>query len=138
MIRDRSYHEMLAYDTLFDRFNYLKLTGQVGIETFGWARYINQVLYKSSRWRETRSKVIIRDGGCDLGVEGYDIYDRITIHHINPLTIEDIEEDSEDIYDLDNLISTSSLTHKAIHYGTADLLPRGPIIRVPNDTCPWK
>ena len=138
MIKTRSYHELLAYNTFIDRYNYLKLSGQVGIETFGWARYINQCLYKSNRWRETRSKVIIRDNGCDLGLEGYDIHDHITIHHINPLTIEDIEEDSDDIYDLDNLISVAPMTHKAIHYGTESLLPKDPVVRRANDTCPWK
>ena len=138
MTKIRSYRELITYDTFLDRYRYLKLNGQVGIDTFGWARYINQVLYNSSRWRETRSKVIIRDNGCDLGMEGYDIYNRISIHHINPLTLEDIEEDSEDIYDLDNLISVSQMTHNAIHYGTEDLLPKLPVIRTANDTCPWK
>ena len=138
MIKERSYRELITYNTFLDRYNYLKLSGKIGEETFGWARYINQILYKSSRWRETRSKIIIRDNACDLAMEGYDLYDRITVHHINPLTLEDIEEDSENIYDLDNLISVSTITHKAIHYGTESLLPKEIIIRTKNDTCPWK
>jgi hypothetical protein len=138
MTKIKSYRDLITYDTFLDRYNYLKLPGEVGIETFGWARYINQVLYNSSRWRETRSKGLIRDEGCDLGVPGYDIYDKLTVHHINPLTIEDIENDSEDIYDMDNLITVSHRTHNAIHYGTEDLLPKTPLIRTINDTCPWK
>lgn len=134
----RNYQELTSYSSFIDRYKYLKLTGQVGSETFGIDRYINQALYKSNRWRETRNKVIIRDNGCDLGVEGYDIYDRIIVHHMNPILLEDIEEDNDDIFDLNYLISTSFKTHNAIHYGDEKLLPVLPKERTRNDTCPWK
>lgn len=138
MIKIRSYRELICYSTFIDRYNYLKLTGQVGEETFGLDRYINQALYKSNRWRETRNKVIIRDNGCDLGVEGYDIYDKIIVHHMNPILLEDIEEENDDIFDLNYLIATSFRTHNAIHYGDEKLLPVLPKERTKNDTCPWK
>lgn len=134
----KNYQELTSYSSFIDRYKYLKLTGQVGLETFGIDRYINQALYKSNRWRETRNKVIIRDNGCDLGVEGYDIYDRIIVHHMNPILLEDIEEDNDDIFDLNYLISTSFKTHNAIHYGDEKLLPVLPKERTRNDTCPWK
>lgn len=134
----RNYQELTSYSSFIDRYKYLKLTGQVGSETFGIDRYINQALYKSNRWRETRNKVIIRDNGCDLGVDGYDIYDRIIVHHMNPIMLEDIEEDNDDIFDLNYLISTSFKTHNAIHYGDEKLLPVLPKERTRNDTCPWK
>lgn len=138
MIKIRNYRELMSYSLFIDRYNYLKLTGQVGEETFGLDRYINQALYKSNRWRETRNKVIIRDNGCDLGVDGYDIYDKIIVHHMNPILLEDIEEDNDDIFDLNYLISTSFRTHNAIHYGDAKLLPVLPKERTAYDTCPWK
>jgi len=134
----RTYSELITYNKFIDRYNYLKLVGQVGAETFGFDRYINQMLYKSQKWRETRRNVIIRDNGCDLGVEGYDINDRIIVHHINPLTLEDIEEEDPNIFNMDNLISTSFRTHQAIHYGDSSLLPQLPIERSKNDMCPWK
>jgi hypothetical protein len=134
----KNYQELTSYSSFIDRYKYLKLTGQVGSETFGIDRYINQALYKSNRWRETRNKVIIRDNGCDLGVEGYDVYDRIIVHHMNPILLEDIEEDNDDIFDLNYLISTSFKTHNAIHYGDEKLLPVLPKERTRNDTCPWK
>lgn len=134
----KNYQELTSYSSFIDRYKYLKLAGQVGSETFGIDRYINQALYKSNRWRETRNKVIIRDNGCDLGVEGYDIYDRIIVHHMNPILLEDIEEDNDDIFDLNYLISTSFKTHNAIHYGDEKLLPVLPKERTRNDTCPWK
>lgn len=138
MVEIRSYKELMSYSMFIDRYNYLKLAGQVGEETFGLDRYINQALYKSNRWRETRNKVIIRDNGCDLGVEGYDIYDKIIVHHMNPILLEDIEEENDDIFDLNYLISTSFRTHNAIHYGDEKLLPVLPKERTKNDTCPWK
>jgi len=121
-----------------DRFEYLRLRGSVGQATFGYDRYLNQLLYTSGRWRSTRRDIIIRDNGCDLGVEGYDIKSRIIIHHINVITIEDIEEDRDWIYDPEFLISTSDNTHKAIHYSDESLLPKLPIVRRKNDTCPWR
>jgi len=134
----RTYSELRTYKTFIDRYNYLKLRGSVGIETFGFDRYLNQVLYRSRRWRRTRDGIILRDNGCDLGVEGYDIYDKIIIHHMNPLTIEDIEDDVDEIYDPEFLISVSFNTHQAIHYGDESLLPKEPIERKPYDTCPWR
>lgn len=134
----RTYSELRTYKTFIDRYNYLKLRGSVGIETFGFDRYLNQVLYRSRRWRRTRDGIILRDNGCDLGVEGYDIYDKIIIHHMNPLTIEDIEDDVDEIYDPEFLISVSFNTHQAIHYGDENLLPKEPIERKPYDTCPWR
>lgn len=134
----RTYSELRTYKTFIDRYNYLKLRGSVGIETFGYDRYLNQVLYRSRRWRRTRDGIILRDNGCDLGVEGYDIYDKIIIHHMNPLTIEDIENDVDEIYDPEFLISVSFNTHQAIHYGDESLLPKEPIERKPYDTCPWR
>lgn len=134
----RTYSELRTYKTFIDRYNYLKLRGSVGIETFGYDRYLNQVLYRSRRWRRTRDGIILRDNGCDLGIEGYDIYDKIIIHHMNPLTIEDIEDDVDEIYDPEFLISVSFNTHQAIHYGDESLLPKEPIERKPYDTCPWR
>ena len=134
----RTYSELRTYKTFIDRYNYLKLRGSVGIETFGYDRYLNQVLYRSRRWIRTRDGIILRDNGCDLGVEGYDIYDKIIIHHMNPLTIEDIEDDVDEIYDPEFLISVSFNTHQAIHYGDESLLPKEPIERKPYDTCPWR
>lgn len=134
----RRYSELIRYDSFIDRYHYLKLTGQVGIETFGLDRYLNQMLYRSSRWRRTRDQVIIRDNGCDLGLKNYDIFDRIIVHHMNPLTLEDIEDDVDEIYNPEFLISCSFMTHNAIHYGDESLLPQLPVERRPGDTCPWK
>lgn len=134
----KRYSELIRYDTFIDRYHYLNLVGQVGIETFGLDRYLNQTLYRSSRWRRTRNQVILRDNGCDLGIEGFDIVDRIIVHHINPLTVQDIEEDVDEIYDPEFLICCSFDTHNAIHYGDERLLPQLPVERRPGDTCPWK
>ena len=134
----KRYSELIRYDTFIDRYHYLNLVGQVGIETFGLDRYLNQTLYRSSRWRRTRNQVILRDNGCDLGMEGFDIVDRIIVHHINPLTVQYIEEDVDEIYDPEFLICCSFDTHNAIHYGDERLLPQLPVERRPGDTCPWK
>lgn len=134
----RRYSELIRYDTFLDRYHYLNLVGQVGIETFGLDRYLNQTLYRSSRWRRTRNQVILRDNGCDLGMEGFDIFDKIIVHHINPLSVQDIEDDVDEIYDPEFLICCSFDTHNAIHYGDERLLPQLPIERRPGDTCPWK
>ena len=134
----RRYSELITYDTFVDRYNYLKLVGQVGVETFGFERYINQALYRSKRWLDTRRKVIIRDQGCDLGIDGYEIGDRIIVHHMNPITLEDIEEERECVFDPEFLISCSFMTHNAIHYGDESLLPKLPVERSVNDTCPWR
>lgn len=134
----RTYSELITNDLFLDRYNYLKLTGQVGIDTFGLDRYLNQSLYRSRRWNNVRNQVILRDNGCDLGVDGYDIFGKIIVHHMNPLTVEEIEEDSDDIYDPEFLICVSHITHNAIHYGDEHLLPVLPVERMRNDTCPWK
>lgn len=134
----KSYSVVILLPTLEERFEYLKLKGKVGAETFGYDRYLNQVLYHDPEWRRIRNDVIIRDNGCDLGVEGHEIHGRILIHHINPITIDDVKLRRYCVFDLDNLICTSHNTHNAIHYGDANLLPKNPIERKPNDTCPWR
>ena len=116
----------------------MKLGGLVGDTTFGYERFMNQMLYSSSKWRRLRNQIIIRDNGCDLGVEGYEIPDKIIVHHMNPMTIDDLKEFSEDVFDPEYLICVSHNTHNAIHYGDKNLLPHGPIERRPGDTCPWK
>lgn len=134
----RSYSEMLQYPSFMERFRYLMLNGQVGDMTFGGRRCLNQAFYSSPEWKRTRRRVIIRDNGCDLGVEGYEIYGPIYVHHLNPITTDDIEERSPKLFDMNNLICVSYLTHEAITYGSEDILPKDPIVRKPNDTCPWK
>ena len=134
----RRYSELITYETFKERYNYLKLNGQVGLDTFGLDRYLNQTLYRSYKWTKVRDQVIIRDNGCDLAMDGYDIFGKIIVHHMNPLTLEEIEEDSDDIYNPEFLVCVSHITHNAIHYGDENLLPRLPIERVANDTCPWK
>ena len=134
----RRYTELKRLGTFKERFEYLKLKGIVGESTFGFDRYLNQLLYTSDRWRRLRNQIIIRDNGCDLGVEGYDLHHRIIVHHMNPLSIEDIKDVSDDIFDPEYLICVSHQTHNAIHYGDERLLPVGPIERRPGDTCLWK
>lgn len=134
----RRYTELRRLKTFKDRYDYLRLAGIVGDSTFGFDRRLNQLLYTSSKWRRLRNDIIIRDNGCDLGVEGYDLHDKIIIHHMNPLTLKDIEEVSDDIFNPEYLICVSQRTHNAIHYGDENLLPHGPVVRRPNDTCPWK
>lgn len=134
----RSYSELITFDTFLDRFNYLKLNGKVGAETFGWSRYLNQAFYASPEWKKTRRRVIIRDEGCDLGLEGYNIYGTIYVHHINPITPEDIDNRDPKLFSMDNLVCVSYRTHEAITYGNEELLLTDPIIRRPNDMCPWK
>ena len=134
----RTYSELSLLPTFEERYRYLRLTGQVGQETFGFDRYLNQVFYRSQRWKKVRDHVIIRDNGCDLGVEGYEIHGRIIIHHMNPITIEDIERESSYLLDPEFLICTVHNTHNAIHYGDERLLITAPIERTINDTCPWR
>lgn len=133
----RSFRELRKLKTFEDRYRYLRLNGIVGEETFGFDRYLNQILYNSKRWRSTRDNIIIRDNGCDLGIDEYEIQGRIIIHHMNPITIEDVEMERDIVYDPNFLISTSHNTHNAIHYGDESLLPKLPIERKLNDTCPW-
>lgn len=134
----RTYSELIKLKTFKDRFEYLKLDGIVGEETFGFDRYMNQIFYKSREWTSVRRAVIIRDNGCDLGVEGYEIHGKILIHHMNPINLSDIVHKTEELLNPDYLITTVLSTHNAIHYGDASLLPALPIERRANDTCPWK
>jgi hypothetical protein len=134
----RSYTELSRFSTFEERFEYLKVNGQVGFETFGYDRYINQRFYLSPKWRHIRDLVIVRDKGCDLGVEGYEIHGKILIHHMNPVSMEDFANESSCLTNPEFLISTSFETHNAIHYGDESLLPKNPIERKPNDTIPWR
>lgn len=134
----RTYTELSRLSSFEERYRYLRLTGQVGKETFGFDRYLNQVFYRSQRWKRIRDEVILRDNGCDLGVEGYEIYGRIIIHHMNPITLEDIERESIYLLDPEFLICTVHNTHNAIHYGDENLLITAPIERTKYDTCPWR
>lgn len=134
----RTYHELIALPTFKERFEYLKLSGSVGKQTFGFERYLNQKFYQSVEWRQLRDKIITRDRGCDLAMDGYDIVGRIYIHHMNPIEVDDIREATEYLLNPDYLITTTHDTHNAIHYGDGSLLVTEPIERKPNDTCPWK
>lgn len=134
----KTYTELSKFSTFEERFKYLKLDGIVGKETFGYDRYINQMLYKCPEWRSSRDKTIIRDNGCDLGIEDRVIHDKIIVHHMNPITVEDIVSRNPIVFDPEYLITTVLRTHNAIHYGNEDLLPKDLIERTPNDTCPWK
>lgn len=134
----RTYSELIKLSTFEERYRYLKLDGKVGEETFGFDRYLNQMFYKSKEWRSVRNHVILRDNGCDLGIEGREIHGRILIHHMNPITKEDILNRTDFLMNPEYLISTIETTHNAIHYGDEDLLMKDPIERHKNDTCPWK
>lgn len=133
----KSYRELRRLQTFEERFNYLKIGGAVGRSTFGFARYINQILYQSGDWNLVRRDAIIRDGSCDLGIEDREIFSRLLVHHINPITIEDIEKGHDCVFDLDNLICTSHDTHNAIHYANESLLTKLPKERRKGDMCPW-
>jgi hypothetical protein len=134
----KTYSELITIPTFVERFRYLKLGGVIGEETFGFDRYLNQMLYKSQRWISTRDYVIIRDNGCDLAMEGHDIRGKILVHHMNPITIDDILHERDCVFDPEFLISTMLSTHNAIHYGDESLLVVAPIERRQNDTCPWR
>lgn len=134
----KTYSELITIPTFIGRYEYLRLGGKVGEETFGFDRYLNQVFYKSKEWLHIRDHVIARDMGRDLGVAGHEIYGRILIHHMNPITKEDILDRSELLLNPEYLICTVKNTHDAIHYGDTRLLITEPIVRTRNDTCPWK
>lgn len=134
----RRYSDLKQIHTFEERYDYLRIAGIVGERTFGFDRYLNQMLYTSKRWLRTRDTIIIRDDGCDLGMDDYEIHGIIVIHHMNPLTIEDVELDREIIYNPEFLICTTLKTHNAIHFGDKNLLPQLTITRKRNDTCPWK
>lgn len=134
----KTYSELIRLPTFEARFEYLKLKGSVGKDTFGHDRYLNQVFYSSMEWRQLRDEIIIRDNGCDLGIEGREIGGKVYIHHLNPLGANDILTHSEYLVNPEYLICASFETHNAIHYGDINLLPRNPIERKRNDTCPWR
>lgn len=135
----RTYSELITLPTYKERYEYLKLEGRVGMDTFGFDRHLNQNLYqRNPRWKKARDLVIIRDNGRDLGVEGYEIFGKIIVHHMNPITLDDILNDRDWIYDPEFLICTTHITHNAIHYGDEKLLITDPVVRKPNDTCPWR
>lgn len=134
----RTYSELKQLKTFEERYEYLKLDGQVGADTFGFDRYLNQIFYKSPEWRSVRNEVIVRDNGCDLGIEGREIHTKILVHHMNPISKKDILERSDILLNPEYLITTVKRTHDAIHYGDADTLIKDPIERSANDTCPWR
>ena len=134
----RAYSELITILTFEERFKYLQLKGSVGKDTFGYDRYLNQLFYQTIEWKRLRRDLIIRDCGCDLGVEGYEIHGRIVIHHMNPITKEDLLDRTDYLMNPEYLICTTHSTHNAIHYGDESLLVTAPIVRSKNDTCPWK
>lgn len=135
--RIRNFSELSNLTSFDERYDYLRLNGIVGDSTFGFDRYLNQILYKSKLWKEARDLVIVRDNGCDLGIEDYPIVGKIIVHHMNPINVEDIDSRNRIVFDPEFLICVSHNTHLAIHYGDASLLPKDPIIRRPGDTSPW-
>lgn len=134
----RTFTELNRLRTFEERYRYLRLSGAVGQSTFGYDRYLNQMLYTSKRWLRTRDEIIIRDQGCDLGDPDHEIRGKVIIHHMNPVSIEDIELGHDRVFNPEFLICTSSNTHNAIHFGDESLLPQEPIVRSRNDTCPWR
>lgn len=135
----KTYSELMSIPTFKGRYDYLRLNGLVGDETFGYDRHLNQAFYASKEWKDFRRRIIVRDSGCDLGMSGHDIDDRIMIHHINPITPEDILNYNVDVLlNPENAICVSRSTHNAIHYGDDSLLIIAPIERQKNDTCPWR
>ncbi len=145
----RRYSELITIPTYEERFKYLQLKGAVGADTFGYDRYLNQILYNSPEWKRFRNDIIIRDNGCDLACEGYEIKGwkdqegkihraRIIIHHMNPITVDDVLNHNPMVFNPENVITTVLNTHNAIHYGDEKLLVTGPVTRSPNDTCLWR
>lgn len=134
----RTYNELMLLPTFKERFEYLKLSGRVGEETFGFDRWLNQKFYRSAEWKHLRDLVIIRDNGCDLGIEGREIYGKILIHHMNPITKKDILDRTDLLLNPKYLISVTKQTHDAIHYSDESILMNDPIARSKNDTCPWR
>ena len=134
----RTYSELILLPTFEERFEYLRLNGRVGTDTFGFDRIFNQMFYQSKEWKTIRDAIIVRDYGCDLGLEGYEIYGKIIIHHLNPISLKDIENVTDYLLNPEYLITTTHSTHNAIHYGDKNLIPKAPIERRKNDTCPWK
>ena len=134
----RTYHDLIQIPSFLERYEYLKIGGVVGETTFGYERYLNQMLYSSRKWKDARNRVLIRDDGCDMGLADYPIGDKIYVHHMNTITPEMVEENDPVLFEPEFLICVSYQTHNAIHYGDKSLLPQEPIQREPNDTCPWR
>lgn len=134
----KCYSELITLPSFIERYRYLKIGGRVGADTFGHDRYLNQILYHSDEWLDFRDDIIIRDNGCDLACPGFELIDRILVHHINPITVEDVLRRNPKIFDPENVISTCLNTHNAIHYGDESKLILLPIERTRNDTCPWR
>ena len=135
----RTYSELIKFSSFEDRFEYLRLNGQVGKDTFGFDRIFNQMFYRSKEWKSCRDFVIVRDNGCDLGINGREIYsENVIIHHLNPISLEDIDRRSDMLFNPEYLITTTHKTHNAIHYGDKNLLTLSPVERMANDTCLWR
>lgn len=128
----------MTIPTFEERFEYLQIKGAVGKDTFGYDRYLNQILYHSGEWRKFRDEINIRDNGCDLACEGFDIFGRFLVHHLNPITVEDVLNRDPKVFDPNNVVLTTLNTHNAIHYGDSSLLVIAPTVRTKNDTCPWR
>ena len=134
----KTYTEMLSFDSFKDRFEYLKLSGRVGEDTFGFDRYLNQAFYRSYEWKKIRREIILRDLSCDLAHSDYEILGPVYIHHINPITKQDVLDRAPILFDFNNLVCVSYDTHQALHYGDESLLCQELVIRRPNDTCLWR
>lgn len=134
----KCYSELIKIPDFVGRYNYLRLFGKIGEDTFGYERYLNQVFYKSREWKRIRDEVIVRDQARDLGIEGRELISRIYIHHMNPITRKDLEQRSAFLLNPEYLITVSFDTHQAIHFGDNNLLMKDPVIRTKNDTCPWR
>ena len=134
----KTYSELIMIPTFLERYRYLKIGGRVGEDTFGYDRYLNQTLYRSLEWKRFRRDMILRDSGLDLACDGYEIYEKILVHHIDPITPRDVIRRDPKIFDPENVVCVSLNTHNAIHYGDESLLMLDPIVRTKNDTCPWK
>lgn len=138
MTNIKTYSELIILPTFIERFNYLKIGGQVGEQTFGYDRYLNQILYRTPEWKRFRRDIIVRDMGCDLACDDREIVGKVIVHHLNPLLIDDVVNLSPKIFDPENVVCCSLDTHNAIHYGDENLLMKEPVVRTKNDTCPWK
>lgn len=136
-MRIKTYSELSRLETIEDRYKYLRLSAGVGEPTFALERYVNQQFYRSTQWQQIRNHIIVRDNGCDLGVDGYEVHGRLTIHHMNPMTVDDIRDGNEAILDPEYLIAVAHRTHNAIHYGDERQLPRPPVERRAGDTKLW-
>lgn len=136
-MKTRTYSELRKLDTFEERYAYLRLDGVLGQRTFGFDRWVNQRFYKSREWLTVREQVIVRDNGCDLGLDGFEIFSGLLVHHMNPISVDDLEQGLEWVINPDYLITTSLRTHNAIHYGDENLLPRAPVVRKAGDTTLW-